>query len=333
MGEKTRAPSMHDVAARAGVSHQTVSRVLNDFSGIRPETRERVQEAIQALGYRRNVAARTLVTGRSQAVGVIAPAQADYGPMSLMYAIQGATTEAGLHPLITMASDDAEGMADALEFLLGRNIDALVVIAQYPSAVELVESAVSDLPTAYVWNTSFSGDLAVAVDQVHGTRLALEHLYELGHRRLQHIAGSLASGDGIQRKVAFDAFIDERGLERFEALEGDWSSESGYREGLRIDPSVTGVFVGNDQMSQGVLHALSTRGVDVPGDVSVVGFDDIPEAAHFVPPLTTVHQDFTQVGHEAVARVVARLAGDDERVPVAPLPWLVERESTAPPRG
>jgi DNA-binding LacI/PurR family transcriptional regulator len=333
MPKQSRGPSMHDVAARANVSHQTVSRVLNDFPGIRPETRQRVLEAIDELGYRRNLAARTLATGRSQAIGVLAPETPNYGPMTTLYATQRAAAAAGFHPLITTTSHNPEDVLEGLDFLLGRSIDALIVVAQSPYVEEIVEGMNTGIPVAYVLTGHPTEDKSVAVDQEAGTRLALEHLYQLGHREFQHIAGPAGFTEADMRRETFHEFLREHELEPHPDLEGDWTSDSGFDAGLKIATDATAVFVANDQMAQGAMHALRRRGLTVPFDVSVVGFDDIPESAHFYPPITTVHQDFEGAGSEAVAMLVARLERPETPAPPPLRPWLVERASTTRPRA
>lgn len=333
MPRQSRSPSMHDVAARAGVSHQTVSRVLNDFPGIRPATRERVLAAIEEMGYRRNLAARTLATGKSQAIGVLAPETPNYGPLTTLYALQRAAVRAGFHPLITTTSHDPSDVMEGLDFLLGRSIDALVVVAQSPQVTDTVEAMNMDIPIAYVLTGHPLASRSVAVDQEAGTRLAMEHLFALGHREFQHIAGPRGFTEADMRRDTFHAFLAERGLAVHEDLEGDWSTESGFQAGLRAASDVTAIFSANDQMAQGAMHAMRNRGLSVPLDVSIVGFDDVPDGAHSYPPLTTVHQDFQGVGKQAVAMLVARLTDADAPAPPPLRPWLVERSSATRPRA
>ena len=333
MPKQSRGPSMHDVAARAGVSHQTVSRVLNDFPGIRPGTRQRVLDVIEEMGYRRNYAARTLATGKSQAIGVLAPETPNYGPMSTLYATQRAAVRAGFHPLITTTSHDPKDVMDGLDFLLGRSIDALVVVAQSPHVTEIVEAMDTGIPVAYVLTGHPTVGKSVAVDQEAGTRLAMEHLYQLGHREFQHIAGTSGFTEADMRRATFHEFLTERGLTAHPDLEGDWSADSGFREGLKVASDATALFVANDQMAQGAMHALRGRGLSVPLDVSIVGFDDTPDSNHSFPPLTTVHQDFQGAGEQAVAMLVARITDPDTPAPPPLRPWLVERSSTTRPRG
>lgn len=333
MPKQSRGPSMHDVAARAGVSHQTVSRVLNDFPGIRPATRQRVLLAIDELGYRRNLAARTLATGKSQAIGVLAPETPNYGPMSTLYATERAASKAGFHPLITTTSHDPADVLEGLDFLLGRGIDALVVVAQSPHVTDVVESMNTGIPIAYVLTGHPAVGKSVAVDQEAGTRLALEHLFALGHRHFQHIAGPAGFTEADMRRSTFHDFVTANGLQEYPDLEGDWTADSGFEAGLKVASDVTAVFAANDQMAQGLTHALRGRGLSVPLDVSVVGFDDVPESGHFSPPLTTIHQDFHGAGEQAVAMLVARLTDPETPAPPPLRPWLVERSSTTRPRG
>ncbi len=331
MANVVRGPSMHDVAARAGVSHQTVSRVLNGFEGIRPGTRDRVLEAITDLGYRRNVAARSLATGRSQAVGVLIPSTPDFGPTSSFYAVERALRDAGFQALSTATAKNAASVEEALDFLFGRSIEALVLMAPTRQVLDAADARASDVPVAYLLTGDERTPWSVSVDQGQGVRFAIEHLVAMGHTRIQHITGPVDATEGQLRKNAFVAEMMRRGLPQLPIIEGDWSAQSGFDAGSCVDPAATAVFCGNDQMALGLIHALGLRGVEVPRDLSVIGFDDIPEAAHMMPPLTTVRQDFHAVGELAVALLVAALSGE-ELPDTTPLPAeLIERGSVAVP--
>lgn len=326
-----RGPSMHDVAAQAGVSHQTVSRVLNGYPGIRPGTRDRVLAAIADLGYRRNVAARSLATGRSQAVGVLIPNTPNFGPTSSFYAVERALRDAGFQALSTATANDAASVDEALDFLFGRSIEALVLMAPTRDVLDVADARASNVPVAYLLTGDERAPWSVSVDQAEGVRLAIEHLVSLGHTRIQHVTGPADSTEGRLRKNAFVSEMMRLGLPRLPMVEGDWSAQSGFDAGDRVDRSATAIFCGNDQMALGLIHALGLRGIDVPRHISVVGFDDIPESAHMMPPLTTVRQDFARVGELAVAVLVAALSGQDlpDTTPLAA--ELVVRESTSPP--
>jgi DNA-binding LacI/PurR family transcriptional regulator len=324
---------MHDVAARASVSHQTVSRVLNGFAGVRPDTKARVLAAINELGYRRNLAARTLATGRSHSIGVLAPEIPNFGPMASLAAVERAAREAGFYSLVTSTTPEPARVADALDYLLGKSIDALVLMAQQRSVVDAVTATAVGLPIVYLLTGGEREDWAVSVDQGAGVNVAVRHLIDLGHRRIQHVAGPLEFSEARLRREAFESLIAAEGLDKLPLLVGDWTADSGYVAGRSVDLTATAVFCANDQMAVGAIHALVDAGKRVPGDVSVVGFDDLPEAKHSLPPLTTVHQDFEGVGRRAVEVLLARLDGDGSPAIEPFVPWLVERSSTASPRA
>lgn len=321
-----RAPNMYDVAARAGVSHQTVSRVLNGFSGIRPATRDRVEAAIADLGYRPNKAARALVTSRTRAIGVLAPATTDFGPTSSLHAIEKAIRDADYHPLITSTAVEADAVTASLDFLLDQSIEALVVIAPYRVVLDQLRELDGELPIIALQ----TGESTAGIDQAAGARLAVRHLLGLGHRHIQQLAGPDDFIEAAVRRRAVDEELSLHGIPKLPTLTGDWSADSGYAAGALVDDAATAVVCGNDQMALGIVHALTDLGRRVPQDVSIVGFDDIPESAHSLPPLTTVHQDFEEVGRRAVRALVGRLEGRDADVPaVAVTPELVVRRSTA----
>lgn len=321
---------MYDVAARAGVSHQTVSRVLNGFAGIRPGTRAKVLAAIADLNYRPNRAARALVTSRSRAIGVLMPATAEFGPVSTLHAIESAARAAGYHVLVTSTLIETDAVRASLEFLLDQSIEALVVIAPYRVVIDELAAIPDDVPTAVLQTGDTEAAGAIAVDQGAGARLATRHLLDLGHRRIQQLIGPVDFLEAVVRREAVDAELAAAGVAPLPLLHGDWTAESGYAAGSALDPRTTAVVCGNDQMALGLIHALADLGRGVPADVSVVGFDDIPESAHSLPPLTTVHQDFEEVARRAVHDLVARLEGrSGDRVERSVAPALVVRRSTA----
>lgn len=334
MAQQRRMPSIYDVAQRAGVSHQTVSRVVNGFEGIRPATREKVLTAIRELGYRRSVAAHTLAAGRTGSIGVLSPATAGFGPVSTLLAVEHAIREAGYRPLVTSVVPKAEAVRAGVEFLLDHSVEALVAITPY--RVMLAELDGIGLPVLTL-QAGGEGPDAVDVDQRAGIEAVVDHLVALGHTAVQHIAGPAGYIEADLRRSSFARAIEDRGLPLLPVLEGDWTADAGYALAASIARETTAIVAGNDQMALGVVHGLADRGVRVPGDMSVTGFDDIPEAAHSLPPLTTAHQDFAEIGRLAVARLVTRLAGAEVPLPLPlPLPVpvaprLVVRASTAPP--
>ena len=328
-----RSPTMHDVAARAGVSHQTVSRVLNGFESIRPATRDRVLAAISELGYRRNLAARTLATNRSRAIGVLAPAVSEYGPTSTVQAIEVAARTAGYHPLVTTTASDRESILASLGFLLDQAVEALVVIAPQRRVLEAIDELELTVPIMTLQSVLANSATAVSVDQARGAHAGVQHLIGLGHRRIQHVSGPVAFFEATARREAYEAAMAEAGLPALPVIVGDWTAEAGMRAAAEIDPDATAVFSGNDQMALGLISGLAARGRQVPDDISVVGFDDVPEARFYLPALTTVRQDFETIGRVAVESLIRQVEGR-EAIAVAPLePQLVVRASTAPPRS
>lgn len=329
---------MGDVAALAGVSQMTVSRVINDRPGVRNETRARVIAAMRELDYRPNVAARALVTGRSQTLGVVSFDTTLYGPASTLYGIEVAARSAGYFiSVATLRTLDRKSIVDAVGRLTEQSVDGVIVIAPHASAVEGLRALTFDLPVVAVEGGVGGGSPVVAVDQHVGAARATQHLLSLGHETVWHVAGPSDWLEARARTEAWQATLLEAGREVPAPFVGDWSASSGYVIGRELaqDLDATAVFVGNDQMALGMLRALHEAGRGVPDDVSVVGFDDIPESAFFIPPLTTVRQDFGAVGRRIIALLLEQLEhgglAHTKRVVIEP--DLVLRESTGPPPG
>jgi DNA-binding LacI/PurR family transcriptional regulator len=324
---------MMDVARLAGVSHQTVSRVLNEHSSVSDETRRRVETAISQLGYRRNTAARALVTRRTSTFGVISVDTSQYGPAHTIFGIEEAARRAGY--FINFASlrvINRTAMRSALIHLTDASVDGIVVIAPVRSAIEAVNGQQLDVPLVMVETSDRTDDLSVVVDQVAGARLATRHLLDLGHQTVLHVRGP---GDWVEadaRERGWRAELVQAKARVLPVLTGDWSPASGYAAGLEIArrDDVTAVFAANDQMSLGIMRALHEAGRSVPGDISIVGFDDIPEAEYFHVPLTTVRQDFVEVGRRCVERLLALVDGRSAPMRAAIQPELIVRASTGP---
>ena len=329
---------MADVAAVAGVSHQTVSRVLNDSPLVRPETRERVLAAIEQLGYRRNNAARVLVTNRSGRIGVIAAHLAHYGPAMITASLQDAAHDAGYETaLVGLPEITAASLRAAANRLLDQAVEAVVVAVAHRETVSLArslaEGAAAGVPVVLVEGVLEGGPRTAGVDQVAGAVLATEHLLGLGHSSVAHLTGPLDWVEAEARRTGWVSAHQAAGAEPGREWHGDWTAASGYAAGVACarDPGVTAVFAANDQMALGVLRALREAGRDVPGDVSVVGFDDLPEAEFFSPPLTTVRQDFAELGRRAVDVTLRALRGEKEPGYELVAPTLIVRASTGRP--
>ncbi|HEY5840381.1 MAG TPA: LacI family DNA-binding transcriptional regulator [Mycobacterium sp.] len=326
-------PVMADVARLAGVSHQTVSRVINGSPSIRPATKARVEQAIVELGYRPNTAARALVTRRSGIIGIVGTNSALYGPSSIQRSVQEAARSAGyFSSLVPLAEVTLESLRDALDHLARQSVEAIVMIAAQEDALAVVHSADAGLPLIVVEGDLSGRGLSVGVDQIDGARQATQHLVDLGHRAIAHVAGPLNWTEAKGRCTGYEETMRAAGLTPRKPWEGDWTPARGYEIGRELARSgdITAVFVANDQMAIGVLHALAEAGLSVPGDISIVGFDDIPEAGYLNPALTTIRQDFQAIGQRAIDLVIATLDGSTTSVPLLP-PELIVRDSTARP--
>jgi DNA-binding LacI/PurR family transcriptional regulator len=334
---RTQNASMADVARVAEVSSQTVSRVSNGFPGVNEETRRRVLAAMKELGYRPNSAARALKRGDFRTIGVITFTLSTTGNMRTLEAIATSAAQEGyavtLLPVAVPTQDEVRGAFSRLGELA---VDAVIVIME----VHLLDSARLSLPphVKVVVADSDAGDryAVVDTDQAGGTRDAVRHLLDLGHDTVWHLAGPSESYAAQRRTDAWRTALENAGRAAPPLVRGDWSAESGYRAGLRLAerPDCTAVFAANDQMALGLLRALDERGRRVPEDVSVIGFDDIPDSGSFLPPLTTVHQDFAEVGRRCVESALRQVRQSEAEHGTTLVPTrLVVRESTGPAPG
>ncbi|UNX54466.1 LacI family transcriptional regulator [Georgenia sp. TF02-10] len=331
---RARPPSMADVAAVAGVSHQTVSRVLNNPELVRPDTRERVTEAMRRLGYRRNLAARALVTRRTGLIGVVNPGDSRFGPSSMTIAAEEAARAAGYATTLAIMRDGQA--ADAtLEHFRQLRVDGVVVVAPVTEVAAGAKELSQELPVVLVAAglTGTSAFRVVTVDQAAGARMATRHLLEHGHTEIVHVAGPSSWYDARARMVGYRAEMHAAGLEVPPLVSGGWDPADGHRVARQLladGRPPRAIFAANDLMALGILRALHEAGVRVPEDVSVVGFDDISGAAYYEPPLTTVRQPFADVGREAIAVLLGMIAGTETSDAML-LPRLVPRASVAPP--
>jgi DNA-binding LacI/PurR family transcriptional regulator len=332
---RRRGPSMADVAREAGVSGQTVSRVSNGRSNVDEETRTRVLAAMRKLGYRPNSAARALRSGQFRNLGVIMFTLSSFGNMRTLDSIAIAAAGAGYSITLIPVGHPTQGeVSIAFTRLNEQAVDGVIIIIESHLVDETEIALPQGLPVIVIDSSAQSRYPVVDTDQAGGARLAIEHLLALGHRTVWHVSGPVSSYSAERRRESWQQTLRAHGCVVPPAIDGDWSTDSGYRAGLILaeNPDLTAIFAANDQMALGILRALHERGRAVPEQISVVGFDDMAESSSFWPPLTTVHQHFEDVGRHSVDLLVRTLeqgVGTAESVLVRTR--LVVRASTAPP--
>ncbi len=325
-------PTIFDVARLAGVSHQTVSRVINNHASVKESTRDRVRQAVEQLSYRPNAAARAMVGRRSRNIGLITTGSSDYGPTSTVLGLLSAARDADYSVSLATAVDtEPESVQAAVDLVLGQHVEALVIVAARDRILDAVAGLSLRVPIVVIESSGRTTRPSLSIDQYAGARIATEHLIALGHTEIAHVAGPSGHMDAAERLRGWRDTMAEHGLVARQPPVGDWTPGSGYRIGEALTRSgtpFTALFVANDQMSLGCFHALGDRGIRVPEDVSIVGFDDIPEAEHFAPPLTTMRQDFHRLGNDVLTTVLD-VVEDRQVEPVSRLtPTLVVRRST-----
>ena len=311
----------------------TVSRVLNGSANVRPATRDQVLAAIAELNFRPSHIARALASGGIRTIGILdTTGGLLYGPANTIWAIELAARRVGYSAVVAgVDPSDRDSVREAVEHLLDQDASGLIVIGPDQGARDLVRELVPGVSVVTMHGTS---DEPVLIAQADAARVATRHLIELGHTRIAHIAGP---GDWFEATSRRQGFLDElaaAGQTPVAVEESqDWSPTAGYEAAQRLltRAEFTAVFCANDPVALGFIHAAMDAGLDVPREISVVGFDDTPESAHYHPPLTTLRQDFAEGGRRAVASILVAL-GADVAVPESPLvPQLIVRASTAAP--
>ncbi|GAB3394102.1 LacI family DNA-binding transcriptional regulator [Humibacter soli] len=330
-----RGPSMQDVAKHAGVSSQTVSRVANGLQNVEDSTRKRVLDSMQALGYRPNKAARALRSGRFQSIGVAMFTLSSYGNMRMLDSVASAAADSGYSlTLVLVGKPTQHDVSAAFDRLLEHGVDGILIVIEAHLADAAVVELPAGLPVVVVDSVTRSDYPVVDNDQAGGARLATQHLLDLGHETVWHLAGPEPSYSATRRLDEWRSVLTRAGRTIPPVRHGDWSTMAGYQAGLELGArdDVTAVFAANDQMALGLMRAFHELGRDVPGDISVVGYDDMPEAESFWPPLTTVHQDFEAVGQRSVETLLAEIEDGPGKVGTLVVPtYLVVRSSTAAP--
>jgi DNA-binding LacI/PurR family transcriptional regulator len=310
--------------------------VVNGSERVAEPTRERVLEAMRMLDYQPSSVARALVTGRSRTVGMVSFDTTLYGPASTLFGIERAAHEADYFTsIVSLAAVDRPAVVAAVERLRRQGVEGILAITPQRAAIGALGAVSPEVPLVAVEGGPDGGVPVVAIDQFAGAAAATRHLLELGHETVFHIAGPPDWQEAELRLQGWRETLLEEGAAVPAPLAGDWTPASGYELGRRVAEmgQVTAIFVANDQMALGVLRALDQAGRRVPEDVSVVGFDATPESGFFAPPLTTVRQDFIELGRrsfELLRRQMERGAPREGRITIDP--ELIVRESTLPRR-
>lgn len=327
--------SLKDVAAHAGVSAQTVSRVANQQTNVLPGTRDKVLASMRELGYRPNSAARNLKSGRFRSIGVVTFNLTTLGNERTLDAVADAAAKAGYTTTLLPVMDPTQlDVAGAFGRLEEQAVDGIILImsAKVDSPDDLQLTA--GLPLVIVDSDGSQPFNIVDMDQEQGARQATGHLIDLGHKNILHVAGPVSSFSARRRRDAFSQTIKEAKLPELPIIKGNWTAASGMAAGAEImamDQPPTAIFAANDQMALGLMNAFHSRGWKIPGDISVVGFDDAEDSAAYWPALTTVHQNFAEVGQRATKMLLAMIDGKpvpkNKLIPTS----LVVRESTAAP--
>jgi DNA-binding LacI/PurR family transcriptional regulator len=323
---------MFDVASHSGVSHQTVSRVLNNQPNVSEKTRTKVLIAINKLGYRPNLAARALATGKTATIGVLSHDTTLYGPASTLHAVQSAARDKKYKTsILSLKGQDQESILSGVQELISDGVDGVIIIAPQLQGSKEINDLIGRFPAVLVEGETSKTIPSVNIDQVSGAYEITKHLIDLGHKKIAHISGPTDWYEAQKRIKGWKLALSERKLEHKFLFEGDWSAQSGYTNAQIIlkNPKITAIFAGNDTMALGVIKAISESTRKTPQDISVVGFDDVPESKYLTPSLTTVRQDFHAIGENALEVLLEIIGGQKLQKSLMIKPELILRESTA----
>jgi DNA-binding LacI/PurR family transcriptional regulator len=302
-------PTIRDVARHAGVSHQTVSRVINGSEDVLPETRALVEAAIEEMGYRPSAIARSMARGSTHTLAIISPNLTDYTFASV---IEGAEVEARQHGYFVMSASasDPKAFRELVDELVGHGrVDGLIVINPY--ADDRFKLMPRDFPLVFVGARSHDENIcSISLDDESVAYEATRHLLSLGHTQIALVTGPMTEDCSQDRTEGYRRALSEAGIPFNQSIvfEGDWSASSGQAALVALleqGTTPTAVFAQNDRMAMGVLRAARDANLEVPGQLSVIGVDDMPLSSYFDPPLTTMRQDMPQIGQEAIRMLMS----------------------------
>jgi DNA-binding LacI/PurR family transcriptional regulator len=332
-GPSVKPPTLYDVARVVGVSHQTVSRVVKGHPNVRPDVRKRVEAAIAELNYKPNLVARSLATSKSHRIGALVYELLASGPSKIMEGASIRAREAGyLLDIVSLDPDNDGGISEAIDLMAQSNLAGLLAFTPTDRVVQALKGASFGIPVSFESETSTWNNDGEPTMGESGVEVMIDHLVELGHTNFFHIAGPPGWVAARGRSNAYEGGLARHGLKSMGMAAGDWSAAAGYDAAMRmpLDVGITALVCANDQIALGAISALESRGVSVPRDMSVVGFDDIPESKFFRPPLTTVRFEFAEQGRIAIDRLIARIDGTIPEVITMAAPALVVRSSSGP---
>ena len=326
-----RKANIYDVAKLADVSHQTVSRVLNNHSSVKQATRERVEAAIAQLKYRPNQAARQLVTSRSKMIGILIAGTELYGPWAILNAMEREARSEGYSVIsISVLPDSPESWREGIDQLRNLDTDGVITIALSKQIIKEVEKTLTSATIVIVDTEPSKKFDSVNIENYVGGKIATQHLIDLGHKRIVHITGPSDGYEGQQRRRGYEDAMNDAKL-KVDVIEGDWSITTGYKSGCELVQRKvlpTAIFTSNDHLALGVMKALNENEISIPQQMSIVGFDNIPEAEFLNPALTTIHQDFDELGKLAIDQMLSQLKGPGSHKALTIAPQLIIRQST-----
>lgn len=332
MPECMKAITLYDVALLAGVSYQTVSRVINDAEHVSARTREKVRQAMEELHYVPNRGAQQLAGKRTRTLGLITTDLALHAPSQIASAVKSRAVEQGASVLISMVQQPEQCQA-ALQELLAQRVEGLLVNVPLEDAqAEQLQVMASPVPVLFLDVSPSAQVNSLVFNAVQGASLGAEHLISLGHTRIALLSGPESSVSARMRLAGWKATLAQAGLEAIAVAQGDWSAASGYEKGYQLlsgNEQPEAILVANDQMALGVMRACVEKGIVIPGQIAVVGFDDTADSAWFSPPLTTIRQAFRDAGERSVEwllRPERTKTCWQVQLPVT----LIARRSTAP---
>jgi LacI family transcriptional regulator len=334
--------TIKDVAQAAGVSTQTVSRVMNKSSYVSEETRHKVEEIVEELGYNPSALARSLSQQRSYTLGVVTFGLKHIGPSRTLNGVADKADELGYMLLMKELDNfDTNRLDDVITSLLARQVDGIIWVApEIGDNHAWVDARLARIavPVLFIAMRPRSGIFSVATDNYQGGVMAVRHLLDCGRRKIAHISGPSTWWEADERKRGWREVLTSAGLDAPEnhCVEGNWSSASGqqaFAQLIKTFPDMDALFVGNDQMALGALREALRRGIAVPEQLAVVGFDNLPESAYFFPSLTTIAQDLQLLGEQSVQSVVEMIESRQQGQPMIAQskfiqPTLIIRESS-----